>query len=56
MYYLVTPRGSPTFQDYMDFLHEAFKFENTNFDMMYTGAWIRIRTYSKSKSNRLMSS
>lgn len=33
--------GKPTFIDYMNFLHEAYKFETVNLDLSYIGAWLR---------------
>lgn len=33
--------GQPTFTDYMNFLHEAYKFEALNIDLTYVGAWVK---------------
>lgn len=33
--------GKPTFSDYMNFLHEAYKFEALNIDLTYVGAWVK---------------
>lgn len=31
--------GRPSFADYMNFLHEAYKIESLNIDLSYTGVW-----------------
>jgi hypothetical protein len=33
--------GQPQFIDYMNFLHEAYKFETINLDLSYAGAWVK---------------
>lgn len=33
--------GKPLFLDYMNFLHEAYKFETINLDFSYIGAWMK---------------
>ncbi|KAL4427251.1 hypothetical protein ABPG74_011487 [Tetrahymena malaccensis] len=33
--------GKPAFLDYMNFLHEAYKFETMNLDLSYIGAWVK---------------
>jgi hypothetical protein len=33
--------GKPNFIDYMNFLHEAYKFDTLNLDLSYSGAWLK---------------
>jgi len=33
--------GKPNFIDYMNFLHEAYKFDTMNLDLSYSGAWLK---------------
>jgi hypothetical protein len=35
--------GSPSFFDYMNFLHDAYKMETINLDLSYSGIWARDR-------------
>ncbi len=34
--------GQADFDDYMNFLHEAYKFETLNYDINYAGIWVNI--------------
>lgn len=33
--------GKPFFIDYMNFLHEAYKFDTMNIDFSYAGTWVK---------------
>lgn len=33
--------GEPEFGDYMNFLHDCYKHEETNMEINYAGAWIK---------------
>ena len=33
--------GLAEFNDYMNFLHDCYKFDELNFDSSYSGAWIK---------------
>jgi hypothetical protein len=35
--------GAASFQDYMSFLHDCYKFDEINLDVNYTGAWVAAR-------------
>jgi len=39
--YRFEDKGKAQFHDYMNFLHEAYKFDALNLDLSYIGAWIR---------------
>jgi hypothetical protein len=33
--------GKANFADYMNFLHEAYKFDTVNLDLTYSGVWLK---------------
>jgi hypothetical protein len=41
VFYHINKKLSPTFVDYMNFLHESYFFANTLADYSYAGAWLR---------------
>lgn len=39
--YSMNSCGKPSFNDYMNFLHEAYKAESLNIDLTYSGIWMK---------------
>ena len=39
--YLLRSLGNAVYSDYMNFLHDCYKFEEINLELNYAGAWIK---------------
>lgn len=43
IFYHVIKEATPTFTDYMNFLHESYMFSNLVADFSYAGVWLQKR-------------